>query len=411
MNYKYFFRRKSLFKFKVTTSLFKYTLNFIIFIFILLNFFGFRKFDRNDSQKVNKNIETLLRNETNISNFYAISKTLVDLESLEVFKCAFLREENKPRNIYYNSIETKCRSSIFSNLRTQNIILKALNGNKYELKYIKNIDAFAIITELLIYLILVSISLVFQKYLKNLEYDNNLKIKALEVEKNMMLDHNKQIKHDVASPISALNSIVSLLKNIDPEIKSVLISAIKRTEMIFEDLNLSPGEPVMLSLKPIIQEIVNEKKILWSNTVNFELESFLIGDDIYILSEEKILKRIISNIFNNSYEAYFFNQISRDNKIKNSLIISIGIEVNLKNKICSVKICDNGPGIPVSILKKVGQNGFSYGKENIQSAGAGLGIYNAKKSLLNWGGDFEITNCETNGALVRCDFKMHSLVC
>jgi len=43
-----------------------------------------------------------------------------------------------------------------------------------------------------------------------------------------------------------------------------------------------------------------------------------------------------------------------------------------------VFVQDNGKGIPASVLSKLGQMGFTHGKEGTES-GSGLGVYHAKK--------------------------------
>jgi hypothetical protein len=58
---------------------------------------------------------------------------------------------------------------------------------------------------------------------------------------------------------------------------------------------------------------------------------------------------------------------------------------------------DNGPGIPIELLRSVGQRGLRSGKTN----GSGLGLYHAKQKVFEWQGDFIVQSAEGTGTLVQ----------
>ena len=78
------------------------------------------------------------------------------------------------------------------------------------------------------------------------------------------------------------------------------------------------------------------------------------------------------------------------------------IEVTLtKNEsTITIKITDNGKGIPSDLLKKVGTDYFSYGKQE----GSGLGITYAKEILETWSGSLTIESDAGNGTQVTLHF-------
>ncbi|MFA5959984.1 MAG: ATP-binding protein [Tatlockia sp.] len=62
-----------------------------------------------------------------------------------------------------------------------------------------------------------------------------------------------------------------------------------------------------------------------------------------------------------------------------------------------IEIQDDGKGIPSAILDKIGQPGFSYGKELIPNAGTGLGISHAIRTMESFGGTFSIHSNKDKG--------------
>jgi signal transduction histidine kinase len=61
---------------------------------------------------------------------------------------------------------------------------------------------------------------------------------------------------------------------------------------------------------------------------------------------------------------------------------------------------DNGKGIPADVLSRSGEEGFSFGKSN----GNGLGVHFAKRKMLEWGGDLQISSHAGRGTMVSLSF-------
>ena len=61
-----------------------------------------------------------------------------------------------------------------------------------------------------------------------------------------------------------------------------------------------------------------------------------------------------------------------------------------------IKVQDNGKGIPPEILSKLAQRGNTFGKEG----GSGLGLYHAKTTVENLGGEFKIESEMNHGTTV-----------
>lgn len=359
----------------------------------VLTFFYFRQFEINENIKIIKNIEILLKNEINLRNNYALAKSIVDLEKLEIFSCAALKEENS-QFIYYDTVSSEvCKKSLFFPHRIINSKLKSNNGYFYDFQFVKKPNIFSLIIEFFIYFILVVFAYVFPKYLYEIENKLTLKLKILEIEKSMLLDQAKIICHDVASPLSAIQMVIGLLKNVDPDIIEILMNSVKRTQSIFDDLKNSKHITSAVNIKSCVDEIINEKNLIWKHDCKIYSESENLKNKIVNVREVEF-KRLVSNLLNNSYEAFESTSSKK-------------IIVNLENQndMLFMQIIDNGKGIPPDILKKIGIKGFSYGKFNHQSAGSGLGLYTAIELIESWGGNLNISSQLNKGTTITIQLK------
>ena len=79
---------------------------------------------------------------------------------------------------------------------------------------------------------------------------------------------------------------------------------------------------------------------------------------------------------------------------KGKVLISID---SISDEFFNVTVEDNGKGIPSDVLSKLGEKGFSFGK---QTSGAGLGVYHAKKTIEAFGGSFNVSSLIGKGTLI-----------
>lgn len=217
-------------------------------------------------------------------------------------------------------------------------------------------------------------------------------IDAIEGERNKATSEMaSQVAHDIRSPLSALNMIAGTISEVPEEKRLLIKSAIQRINDIANDL-LSRGRRPSLdeknngpTIKPFpallsteIENLVSEKRIQFRNKSIVEIVSDVGGSvGVFALLDLANFKRVLSNVINNSVEA-FGNRPGR-------------IRINVMNdeKCAVIVIEDNGPGIPAEVLEKLGQRGITWGKEGT-SSGSGLGVYHAKKSIEAIGGTFVI---------------------
>ncbi|MES2217711.1 MAG: ATP-binding protein [Pseudomonadota bacterium] len=74
--------------------------------------------------------------------------------------------------------------------------------------------------------------------------------------------------------------------------------------------------------------------------------------------------------------------------------IQISLNQSVNNAI--ITITDNGCGIPSYLLDKLGQKGFTFGKQQ----GSGLGLYHAITTIQSWKGSFKVDSSIGNGTTI-----------
>ncbi|HPO95766.1 MAG TPA: HAMP domain-containing sensor histidine kinase [Elusimicrobiales bacterium] len=198
----------------------------------------------------------------------------------------------------------------------------------------------------------------------------------------------EKLAHDIKSPLSVIESVCKDLKE-DKDKAELLRKVSERIISISQDLlekyrtedkkDVVRQESIDFNkLNEVLSEVVSEKKIL-NPRINIQLEVSKFDCEFIFNKEE--LKRIISNLLNNSMEA-------------KAESIKIKVFDDKDNIVISVE--DNGRGMESEIVKKVGEKGFTYGK----TEGNGLGIWSAKKTIEKYGGFLEIKSELRKGSIV-----------
>lgn len=225
-----------------------------------------------------------------------------------------------------------------------------------------------------------------------------------------LADLARLVAHDIRSPLTALATISSLSHHLDSPFQDLLRNAVDRVRKISDDLldqsrnykyNLS-GElsnaswlefgaknetkTELTNLKEILKTSKAEMDLVFSDmqisfNINLKYEQYSLG-----LDANSIL-RIISNLFQNSYESY-----SESMKEK---ILNFSVH-EYDGSIC-FSIIDEGVGIPQELLRTLGLSPISYGKVN----GNGLGLYGMIKKIKSANGKYQIYSREGVGTQIN----------
>ncbi|MFN3453937.1 MAG: sensor histidine kinase [Pseudobdellovibrio sp.] len=224
----------------------------------------------------------------------------------------------------------------------------------------------------------------------------------------------QQVAHDIRSPLSALSMVTATLKDIPEEKRIIIRNATQRINDIANDL-LSKGKPnashdisketsqilmtepaqkLTVQFLPVLVDLlVSEKRMQYMMRSDLEISTELNeGFGAFALVDDRELKRVMSNLINNSVES--FANLSEQ---KNKIIIEVR---KLNSKQVAISIKDNGQGIPEEVLSKLGHEQLSHGKENLKDSGSGLGLYHAKKVIERLQGEFKIESTLNEGTTV-----------
>jgi nitrogen-specific signal transduction histidine kinase len=231
--------------------------------------------------------------------------------------------------------------------------------------------------------------------LKNMEVENKAKA-SFEARAKAA----RQVVHDIRSPLACLVLLLSNAINLPEEQRTLMRASIQRITDIVNSLysdaqKISPLAVVKtdnvdnLMIAFLVDELVSEKRVQVSDKKNIQI-NFDLSNAYGLFSRinSTELKRALSNIINNSFEAF--------DQHPHSINIALS---KFENKIC-IRIQDDGIGIPASIIHKAGQYGFTYGKEKIEASGTGLGLFHAIKTLESFGGMLTVTSKENQGTIV-----------
>lgn len=205
----------------------------------------------------------------------------------------------------------------------------------------------------------------------------------------------RQVKHDIRSPLAALNNTIKSIV-LPADKKSVIQSAISRINEIADDLNRTKAASIPIksessvqsqqTLGEILKSVIDEKRIQYKDLpeIAFELHFNSEPDIGSIAMDSKELKRILSNVLNNSVEA-----------IEDAGLIKV--ELSSDHDFARVFVVDTGKGIPPEVIPSLGSKGKTFGKQY----GNGLGLYHAISTIEGVGGRFTIDSDGISGTCVE----------
>lgn len=248
--------------------------------------------------------------------------------------------------------------------------------------------------------------------------ESELTLVKNEVEKaaglKIMAEIASQVSHDIRSPLSVLNMIISQITNISEEKRILLRTSVNRINDIANTLlerskaqvtnystnssqnsGRASGADYKLEVElipPLIESIVSEKRAQYRDKTKIEIESDL-KDSYGAFAKINVaeIKRVLSNLIINSVES-----ISEANgKVELNLV--------LENTCLTIIVKDNGKGMPEDILNRLGELGVTHGKEGSQS-GSGLGLYHAKQTVNKCGGEFLVKSELGKGTIIMLRF-------
>ncbi len=328
----------------------------------------------------------------NSESYDQIIRYFGQIENLGLISCADLAMTNReeaPRQLIHSDANCNTRLwEIFSS--KEKIIVNTPNERKWQMSFIYKSDTFMLVyfysMLFLGWISIVTLNVFRQKLIK--EKETSL-LKEFEI-KNYFFVEARKYAHDIRSPLSAFNAIAFSLKASHPEQVSLMNLALQKisalTDSFLEVVKKNSGEfslgnhtTTYQNLIKLLSEEIDLKKFEYKSITQSKVQIFLESSTSnknyqYRIPSEIGIRRIVSNLINNAIE---------------SIPDSGSVVIHLKDneEAVAINICDNGPGIPNDILKKLGKKIIST-KPN----GNGIGIYDAALVLKKVGGKLSITS-------------------
>lgn len=217
----------------------------------------------------------------------------------------------------------------------------------------------------------------------------------------------KQVAHDIRSPLACLNLLLSYVTSLPEKQRVLMRSSIQRitdiTNLLQTKGNKDQFSPVekhqkqTVMMSSLLESLVTEKRVridvLPTIGIDLRLEqAYGLFAEINVVE----FKRALSNLIDNAIEAF-------DDKPHQILIT-----INADQHRVMIKIADDGKGMSAVVLKKLGQQGFSHGKDSSKQAGSGLGVHHAMGVIKACGGQLTIDSKVNVGTSVLIEIPQSS---
>lgn len=183
----------------------------------------------------------------------------------------------------------------------------------------------------------------------------------------------------------------NLIKKSISRIKNISNDVLGKNKRIVE----LKEDKVLCHINQLVLDLVHEKlHELYSNkSIVINVNNYLSDGELSIQLQKSRFKRTFSNLLNNAVES-----LGEGGYVE--------IDLSQTDERLNISITDNGKGkgIPAHILPSLGKKGFSYGKKN----GNGIGLYSAKKCIIEHNGQFKLSSKAGKGTKIQMSLPLHT---
>jgi len=220
-----------------------------------------------------------------------------------------------------------------------------------------------------------------KKHFQN--YESQIKSEALKkarLEEDQLRNQDyiekvKQIRHDIRSPLSSIQSAYDLLNKNEKASQSIA-TAIRRIQILIDDLN--EVDKIVETSKLLIAEVNLEETVLilsskFKSQKNATLTFDFNNDSLTPINvREKDFTSVIENLLENALDAIGING-------------QVALKIENQQRNCMITVEDNGGGVAPANISSLFSKGGTFGKAN----GIGLGLFHAKKTIESFGGTIQ----------------------
>lgn len=207
----------------------------------------------------------------------------------------------------------------------------------------------------------------------------------------------REVAHNIKSPAKTIERVAPLLTGVPDKLRKVLYDAVHEISVLVMRLSLR-GEPVhaekdashedveCVSLSRCVGALIKEKQVEYNKSVSIKIEhqDLAQGDADFVLVDPVELKAMISNLTNNAIESYS----TEGGTVK--------VITRSDEELCTLKIIDEGEGMPKEVLDRLGKSAVTYGKRD----GQGVGFLHAFRVVGEWRGHISVNSVPNAGTQV-----------
>jgi signal transduction histidine kinase len=192
----------------------------------------------------------------------------------------------------------------------------------------------------------------------------------------------RKFVHDLKSPLAALRGFSQVFLSNSPDAIQLMKQVIRQVELMSNELTHTGNDSrnvESIALCSLLNSIIEQKEI---ELKNLKVE-FTQKGEIFVLAEEAVLIRALSNLINNSYESY----AGEDKKLVN-------IEVGISSDYVQIRLKDFGCGMNQIEVERALKG------QSRKSNGSGIGLSSTIESIKKIGGRIELQSSVYKGTTV-----------
>lgn len=336
------------------------------------------KVTQNQSANKSKDfLSSILQNEISSSNSFLLARGLQTVEHTGLIGCVILIDSSSV--VHFSTDHKESCVGFFNELKGIDVIANftSLSGQIWSIRYKAYNPLSFFISIFLSFFLIVVFANCIAVYVINRRNESEL----IKEQNDKILRLTKQVVHDVASPISVLQTIAKS-PDLDEKFRELLQLTTERTKEIIRDLreqkSIDASQRV-IELNQCCEKLFKEKKINFPNLI-----FICIDEDATVVADEAIFQRLLSNLINNAIEAS-----KRESLIE--------LKISKQDSMFIVSVVDQGQGIPSDVLRLIGKKEVSFGKEN----GSGIGLLHAFQHIEKWSGKIEIQSIVGRGTSIQ----------
>ena len=209
----------------------------------------------------------------------------------------------------------------------------------------------------------------------------------------------REVFHNIGSPLTALESVAPQLGALPEGTRILIRNALQNIRDVVNGLRSNPrrrrtagvdreiAENVTAPqlIFPLAEHLLSEKRLEYRKRPGLRIEFATArgSHGAFASVNPSELRVVLSNLINNAADA-----ITGEGRI----LLRLSTEADRVR----IVIEDTGRGIPATVVARLNDRPFSFGKKG----GSGVGLRHAKKNIESWGGQLRIDSRMGNGTAV-----------